>query len=138
MRRLWTSGRLISLISSTLARLKTEKTGLLSRLNRYGRFVQRFPKFTERKDEGRYELDTVGSRVRNCDIIKAEGYRMESAKAKKRKHKRPLRNLAIFISVLTTAVLLSMALSGLHDDNNPFATPLFILAVALIARLTDG
>ena len=47
-------------------------------------------------------------------------------------------NLLIFTGILTVAVLLSMALSGLHDDNNPFATPVFILAVALIARLTDG
>ena len=48
------------------------------------------------------------------------------------------RGALIFVGILSTAVLLSMALSGLHDDNNPFATPLFILAVALIARLTEG
>lgn len=52
--------------------------------------------------------------------------------------KRALGNLLIFAGILMVAVLLSMALSGLHDDNNPFATPVFILAVALIARLTDG
>ena len=48
------------------------------------------------------------------------------------------RNLLILLGILGAAVLLSMALSGLHDDNNPFAMPVFILAVALIARLTDG
>ncbi|MBQ8952981.1 MAG: DUF4118 domain-containing protein, partial [Clostridia bacterium] len=51
---------------------------------------------------------------------------------------RALRNLAILLSILGAAVLLSMALSGIYDDNNPFAMPLFILAVALIARLTEG
>lgn len=52
--------------------------------------------------------------------------------------KRAGRDLLVFIGILSTAVLLSMALSGLHDDNNPFATPVFILAVALVARLTNG
>lgn len=52
--------------------------------------------------------------------------------------KRSLKDPLMFTGILAAAVLLSMALSGLHDDNNPFATPLFILAVALIARLTDG
>ena len=49
-----------------------------------------------------------------------------------------VRNVLILMGILSSAVLLSMALSGLHDDNNPFAMPVFILAVALIARLTDG
>ena len=49
-----------------------------------------------------------------------------------------VKNLSILLSVLGVAVLLSMALSGIYDDNNPFAMPLFILAVALIARLTEG
>ena len=54
--------------------------------------------------------------------------------------KRPkiIKDILIFTGIIATAILLSMALSGLHDDNNPFATPLFILAVALIARLTEG
>ena len=56
----------------------------------------------------------------------------------KRRAKRSTKDPLIFTGILSVAVLLSMALSGLHDDNNPFATPLFILAVALIARLTDG
>ena len=49
-----------------------------------------------------------------------------------------VKNLSILLSILGVAVLLSMALSGIYDDNNPFAMPLFILAVALIARLTEG
>ena len=58
---------------------------------------------------------------------------MQSANQPRRK-----RDILIFTGIIATAILLSMALSGLHDDNNPFATPLFILAVALIARLTEG
>lgn len=30
------------------------------------------------------------------------------------------------------------ALSHLHDDNNPFAVPIFILGVAAISRFSDG
>ena len=52
--------------------------------------------------------------------------------------RRSVRHLLIFLGVMSAAILLSMALSGIYDDNNPFATPMFILAVALIARLTDG
>lgn len=54
--------------------------------------------------------------------------------------KRPnvARDALVFAGIMALAVALSMALSGLHNDNNPFATPLFILAVALVARLTDG
>lgn len=63
---------------------------------------------------------------------------MRTVKSNRKEPARALRNTAILISILTTAILLSMALSGLHDDNNPFAMPLFILAVALIARLTSG
>lgn len=56
----------------------------------------------------------------------------------RKKQERPISGLLIFSGILTAAILLSMALSNIHDDNNPFATPVFILAVALIARLTDG
>jgi len=55
-----------------------------------------------------------------------------------RNHRHSAKNPLVFAGILAAAVLLSMALSGIHDDNNPFATPVFILAVALIARLTDG
>ncbi len=55
-----------------------------------------------------------------------------------REIKRVGKGLLVSAGILTAAVLLSMALSGIHDDNNPFATPVFILAVSLIARLTDG
>ena len=48
------------------------------------------------------------------------------------------RDALVFAVIIALAIALSMLLSGLHDDNNPFATPLFILAVALVARLTDG
>ena len=48
------------------------------------------------------------------------------------------RDLLLSALILGAAVALSMALSRLHDDNNPFAMPVFILAVALIARLTEG
>ena len=63
---------------------------------------------------------------------------MKPDAAEKRQTQRSIKNLSVFTCILAVAVLLSMALSGLHDDNNPFAVPLFILAVALIARLTDG
>ena len=48
------------------------------------------------------------------------------------------RDALVFAGIMALAISLSMMLSALHDDNNPFATPLFILAVALVARLTDG
>ena len=44
----------------------------------------------------------------------------------------------ICAGILVSATGLSVVLSGIYNDNNPFATPVFILAVALIARLTDG
>ena len=57
----------------------------------------------------------------------------------KQPNRRPeFRDAMVFTGILCLAVLLSLVLSGIHDDNNPFATPVFILAVALIARLTDG
>ena len=54
------------------------------------------------------------------------------------KCRRFVRDILTFAGIMGLAISLSMALSGIHDDNNPFATPLFILAVALIARLTEG
>ena len=53
-------------------------------------------------------------------------------------HRKTLRNALPVLGIMGVAVALSMALSRIHDDNNPFAMPLFILAVALCARLTDG
>ena len=50
----------------------------------------------------------------------------------------------ILIDVLKTlllfsaATLISLLLSNINNDNNPFAVPVFILAVALIARVTQG
>jgi len=55
-----------------------------------------------------------------------------------KKRPRFARDALVFAGIMALAITLSMALSGLHNDNNPFATPLFILAVALVARLTDG
>lgn len=49
-----------------------------------------------------------------------------------------LKNLGICLGLMGTAVAVSLALSGVNDDNNPFAVPVFILTMALIARLTDG
>lgn len=51
---------------------------------------------------------------------------------------RRLRDGLIWAGILAAAVGLSIALSGIYNDNNPFATPVFILAVTLVARLTDG
>ena len=48
------------------------------------------------------------------------------------------RDLALFVGIISGAVLLSMALAGINDDNNPFAMAVFILAVALVARFTTG
>ena len=42
------------------------------------------------------------------------------------KRPRVARDALIFAGIMALAIFLSMALSGLHDDNNPFATPLFI------------
>ncbi|MBR3196844.1 MAG: DUF4118 domain-containing protein [Clostridia bacterium] len=49
-----------------------------------------------------------------------------------------IRNLLITASFLAAAIGLSFLLSELYDDNNTFAMPVFILAVLLIARYTDG
>lgn len=54
------------------------------------------------------------------------------------KRGRWLLDLALFLAILGGAVLLSMVLSGVNDDNNPFAMAVFILAVALVARFTNG
>ena len=49
-----------------------------------------------------------------------------------------IKNLCIFAGILLGSILLCIPLSTLFNDNNPFSTPVFILAVALIARFTNG
>lgn len=48
------------------------------------------------------------------------------------------RNTAILLSILSLCIVVCYALSHLHDDNNPFAVPIFILGVAAISRFSDG
>ena len=52
--------------------------------------------------------------------------------------RRVFRDLLVSVGFLGLAVALAWLLSQLHDDSNPFAPTLFILAVALIARFTTG
>ena len=60
------------------------------------------------------------------------------------KYAHKLKLKPILIDVLKTlllfsaATLISLLLSNINNDNNPFAVPVFILAVALIARVTQG
>ena len=49
-----------------------------------------------------------------------------------------LRDLGVFILVMGGAVGICMLLSACYDDNNPFATSVFILAVVLVSRFTNG
>lgn len=55
-----------------------------------------------------------------------------------RNRKQFLYNLLLLTLIMGGAVLLSMALSVVDNDNNPFAMAVFILAVALTARFTSG
>lgn len=52
--------------------------------------------------------------------------------------KRVLQNTLISVLILGCAIGLSLLFFSTTQDNNPFTTPLFILAVALIARFTNG
>ena len=45
---------------------------------------------------------------------------------------------ALLVLIMAAAVLVSMMLSRINNDNNPFAMAVFLLAVALVARITDG
>lgn len=54
------------------------------------------------------------------------------------KHKIILHDFAVFAFLFGIAILLSVTLSHLHDDNNQFSVPVFILVVSLIARFTTG
>lgn len=47
-------------------------------------------------------------------------------------------NPARFVLILGAALGISMLLARLNDDNNPFAMGVFILAVAVVARFTNG
>ena len=47
-------------------------------------------------------------------------------------------NLLIMLGIFLLAILVCLQLSRIFDDNNPFATPVFILAVALVSRFTTG
>lgn len=44
----------------------------------------------------------------------------------------------VFFVIFAAAIGVAHALSRVYDDNNPFATSLFILAVAVISRYTSG
>lgn len=48
------------------------------------------------------------------------------------------RDALITVGVLAAATLITGVLARVNDDNNPFAVSMYILSVALIARLTDG
>lgn len=59
--------------------------------------------------------------------------------------RRPLKSLPpfvqdalIFFVIFAVAIGVAHALSRVYDDNNPFATSLFILVVAVISRYTSG
>ena len=49
-----------------------------------------------------------------------------------------VRDCILTLLIIGAAVAISMGLAQINDDNNPFAMAVFILAVALIARMTSG
>jgi len=49
-----------------------------------------------------------------------------------------LRDSLLFMFFLAIAIMVSNLLSNVHQDNNQFASSVFMLAVALIARFTSG
>jgi len=57
---------------------------------------------------------------------------------RKKDWKRVGKDALITCAVMCSAVLITALLSRVNDDNNPFAASMFILAVAVVARLTDG
>ncbi len=57
---------------------------------------------------------------------------------KQAQFKTALKDMGLSALILGAAILLSMLLSQVNDDNNPFAMGVFILAVAAIARFTNG
>lgn len=52
--------------------------------------------------------------------------------------KRMLADLGLTMLIPGLAILLSLALASVDNDNNPFAMAVFILAVSLVARFTNG
>ena len=52
--------------------------------------------------------------------------------------RRIVRDTLLSIGILAITILICSIVSNVHEDNNPFATPMFILAVAIIARFTNG
>ena len=56
------------------------------------------------------------------------------------KHHIPKRwlDFLLFALIIGAALGISLILARVNDDNNPFAMAIFILAVAVIARVTDG
>ena len=56
----------------------------------------------------------------------------------KQKNAKTIQDILVTVGFLAAAVGISELLSSIHNDNNPFAVPLFILAVALTARFTHG
>lgn len=49
-----------------------------------------------------------------------------------------VQDLLISLAGIAAAVMVSHLLSRIYDDNNPFATSIFILAVAIVSRFTRG
>ncbi len=49
-----------------------------------------------------------------------------------------VRDCLLSLLIIGAAVAISMGLAQINNDNNPFAMAVFILAVALIARITNG
>lgn len=49
-----------------------------------------------------------------------------------------IHDLVLFTLFFVMAIVLCMNLSYIHDDNNHFSVPVFILAVCLVARFTTG
>ena len=73
----------------------------------------------------------------NHAIISVES-RFRSEKMKKDCTRRLFSNLVLFTLILGAALGISMLLAKLNNDNNPFAMGVFILAVAVVARFTNG
>ena len=58
---------------------------------------------------------------------------MQQTETKKR-----IRDFLRFALILGAAMAISSVLARVNDDNNPFTMAIFILAVALVARVTSG